>query len=48
MPVLQVPAGEEGGPGGFPNLHKKEEHKEDEDKKTEDGDDKYEMEGKRR
>ena len=25
MPVLHVPAGEEGGPGGFPNLLKEEE-----------------------
>ena len=23
MPVLQVPSGEEGGPGGFPNLLKR-------------------------
>ena len=36
MPVLQVPAREEGGPGGFPNLLKKEVHKEDEEKKKED------------
>ena len=34
MPVLQVPAGEEGGPGGFPNLLK-----EDEEEKKEDDDD---------
>ena len=40
MPVLQVPAGEEGGPGGFPTLHKEEEHKEDEEEKKEDDDDK--------
>ena len=40
MPVLQVSAGEEGGPGGSPNLHKEEEHKEDEKKKKEDYDDK--------
>ena len=33
MPVLQVPAGEEGGPGGFPNLLKEEEQEEDEEKK---------------
>ena len=26
VPVLQVPAGEEGGPGGYPNLLKEEEH----------------------
>ena len=37
MPVLQVPGGEQGGPGGFPNLHKEEEQDEDEEKKKEDG-----------
>ena len=34
MPFLQVPPGEEGGPGGFPNLLKeedKEEKKENDD-----------------
>ena len=31
MPVLQVPAGEEGGPGGFPNLRKEEYQEEDEE-----------------
>ena len=31
MPVLQVPAGEEGGHGGFPNLLKDEEQEEKED-----------------
>jgi hypothetical protein len=40
VPVLQVPAGEEGGPGGFPNLPKEEEHKEDEEKKKEEDYDK--------
>ena len=39
MPVLQVPAGEEGGPGAFPNLLKEEEQVEDEEKKKEDDDD---------
>ena len=39
MPVLQVPAGEEGGPGGFPNLLKEEEHKKGEEEKKEDDDD---------
>ena len=39
MPVLQVPAGEEGGPGGFPNLLKEEKQKEEEEKKKEDDDD---------
>ena len=32
VPVLQVPAGEEGGPIGFPNLLKEEEQEEDEEK----------------
>ena len=35
MPVLQVPAGEEGGPGGFPNVLKEEEKEEDEEKNKE-------------
>ena len=48
MPVLQVPAGEEGGPGGLPNLLKEEEKEEDEEEKKEDDDDEEEMEGKRR
>ena len=41
MPVhiLQVPAGEEGGPGAFPNLLKEEEQEEDEKEKKEDDDD---------
>ena len=39
MPVLQVPAGEEGRPGGFPNLIKEEEQEKDEEKKKEDDDD---------
>ena len=41
MPVLQVPAGEEGGPGGFPNLLKSEEHEDEEEEKKEDDDDEY-------
>ena len=36
MPVLQVPAGEEGVPGGFPNLLKEEEQEEDEEEKKTD------------
>ena len=48
MPVLQVPAGEEGGPGGLPNLLKEEEKEEDEEEKKEDDDYEEEMEGKRR
>jgi len=48
VPVLQVPAGEEGGPGGFPNLLKEEEQEEDGEEKKEDDDDEEEMEGKRR
>ena len=39
MPVRQVRAGEEGGPGGFPNILKKEEKEEDEEKKKEEDDD---------
>ena len=39
MPVLQVPAGKEKGPGGFPNLLKEEEQDEDEEEKKEDADD---------
>ena len=39
VPVLQVPAGEEGGPGGFPNLLKEEEHEKGEEEKKEDDDD---------
>ena len=39
MHVLQVPAGEKGGPGGFPNLLKEEEQDEDEEEKKEDDDD---------
>ena len=39
VPVLQVPAGEEEGNGGFPNLLKEEEQKEDEEEKKEDDDD---------
>ena len=39
MPVLQVPEGEEGVPGGFPNLLKEEEKEEDEkEKKKNDND----------
>ena len=39
MPVLKVPAGEEGGPGGFPNLLKEEEQEEDEEEKKDNDDD---------
>ena len=38
MAVLQFPAGDEGGPGGFPNLLNEEE--------KEDDDEEEEMEGK--
>ena len=40
MPVLQVPAGEEGVPGGFLSLLKEEEQEQeqDEEKKKEDDD----------
>ena len=33
MPALHVPAGKEGGPGGFANLLKEEEQEEDFSKK---------------
>ena len=39
MPVLQVPAGKKGGPGGYPNLLKEMEQEEDEEEKKEDDDD---------
>ena len=39
MPVLQVPAGEEGEPGCFPNILKEEEQEKDEEEKKEDDDD---------
>jgi hypothetical protein len=39
VPVLQVSAGEEGRPGGFPNLLKEAEQDEDEEEKKEDDDD---------
>ena len=39
MTVLQVPAGEEEGPGGFPNLLQEEEQDEVEEEKKEDDDD---------
>ena len=48
MPLLQVPAGEEGGPKGLPNLLKEEDKEEDEEEKKEEDDDQEEMEGNRR
>ena len=48
VPVLQVPEGEEGVPGGLPNLLKEVEKEEEEEEKKEDNDDEEEMEGKRR
>ena len=54
LPVLQVPAGEEGEPGGLTNFLKKEEKEEDDVEKEEDdeekkeNDEKEELEGKRR
>ena len=38
MPGLQVPAGEERVPGGFPNLLKEEEQEEEEEEKKEEDD----------
>ena len=46
LPILQVPAGEEGGTGGLPKLLKEDEKKEDEKVKKEDGD--YEEEKERK
>ena len=48
MPVLQVPVGEEGGPGGLPNLLKLGEKEEYGEEKKEDDDEEEEMEGKKR
>ena len=39
MPILQVPSGEEGGPGGFPNILNEEKQEEDEEEKKKDDDD---------
>ena len=48
VPVLQLPAGEEGGPGGLPNTLKEGEKDENWEEKKEDDDDEEEMEGKRK
>ena len=55
VPVLQVPLGEEGEPGGLPNFLKEEEKEEDDEEKEEDDEEKKEnyekeeeMKGKRR
>ena len=45
---IDPPAGEEGGPGGFPSLLKEEEKDGDKELKKEYEDDDEEMEGKRR
>ena len=42
VPVLQVPAGEEGGPQGVPNLPKEEKKEEDYEEKDEDDEEKKE------
>ena len=47
VPVLQVPAGQEGGRGGLPYLLKEEEKEEDEEEKKEDDVEEEEMDGKR-
>ena len=47
VPALQVPAGEDGEPGGLPNLLKEEEKEEDAEKKKDDDDEEKEIEGKR-
>ena len=46
MPILQVPAGEEGGTGGLPNLMKLGEKEQDGEEKKEDNGDEEEMGGK--
>ena len=49
LPVLQVPAGDEGGPGCLPYLLKEEEkEEEDDEEKKKDDDDEKEMKVKRR
>ena len=48
VPVLQVPAGGEGGPSRLTNLLMEEEKEEDDEGKKEDGDDEKDMEEKRR
>ena len=48
MPVIEVPAGEEGGPGGLPNLLNKEESVDNEEEKKEHDDYEEEMKGKSR
>ena len=48
VPILQVPAGEEGGPGGLHNLRKEKDKEEDEEEKKDDYDDEKGMEGKRK
>ena len=42
VPVLQVPVGEKGGPGGLPNLPKYWEMEEDGEKKKDDDDEEEE------
>ena len=48
MLTSQVPSGEEGGPGGLPNLLKEDDKDKDEEEKREDDDEEDNMEGKRR
>ena len=48
VPVLQVLAREEGGPGGIPNLLKEEEKYEDKEEKKENEEEVEDVEGKRR
>ena len=49
MPVLQqVPAGEEGGLGGLPNLLREEKMEEEEEELKEDDEEEKKMEGERR
>ena len=48
MPVIQVPAGEEGGPRALKNLLKEEQKEEYDEEKKEDDDEEEEMEKKKR
>ena len=46
--IRKVHAGEEGGPGGLPNLLKEEEKQEDDDEKKEDDEEEEKIKGKRK
>ena len=48
VPVLQVSAGGDGGPGGLPKILKEDEKDEDDEEKKEDEKEEEEIEGTRR